>query len=239
MIEAALYDLLNETIKIEKLLSTEAVNEYFDRTATFDNRFSRSDKHYSFGSGPVSCFIFSTEQVGETASGTGLVSLVNLLQRGTCNFRKMQVTWHFAPNLNLNDNQSITAFRNAIRKVSPDLVCSIETRPGAADKETASFRMRRGIADKQFNLLRTIFAKSGIQLTKHGCDPIMGPGFFIVKPVQEPLLLELQEKSQFFQISMSCDNSLAPADQVFLLMAATLIAIDSETGKNCAITEES
>ncbi len=231
MIEATLYDLLNESIKIESLFSVSHVEEYFARTATFDNRFSRRNGYYSFGTGPVKCFLFSTDQTGETAGGTGLISLVNLLQRGTCNFRNMPVTWHFAPNLDLKTNHGIGIFRKAMQETQSQLVCGINSQSVSSNHETAIFQLKRSMPEKQLNLLKTIFAKSGIQLSKQGADPVMGPGFVVVKPAHEPLLVELSEKSQFFSVNMSCGKTLAPADQVYLLMTAALIAIDSETEK--------
>ena len=70
MIEAALYDLLNETVDVERRLSRIEVKDYFERTITFDNRFVRNDQTYSFGDGTID-FLIAGSVTKETAAGTG------------------------------------------------------------------------------------------------------------------------------------------------------------------------
>ncbi len=234
MIEAALYDLLNEAIKIEKLISPAEVGEYFEKTAVFDNRFTKGSGYYSFGSGQFSCFFYTENTPGESAAGTALISLVNLLQRGTCNFRHLPVTWHFAPNLDLKDNRAIGAFRKAMKELKPDLVCSMQAAPVAAGLPTARFLLRKALPEKHFNLIRSMFVKSGVTPETAASSPLMGAGFRLLKPAEEPLLVELPGACQYFKVELAIDHDFQPADQAYLLMSASLVVVDSL--QNCDIT---
>lgn len=226
MIEAALYDLLNEAIKIEKLLSGAEVDEYFTRTATFDNRFNKSGNAFSFGSGSASCLLYTCDPAGESAGGTALVSLVNLLQRGTCNFRHLPVSWHFAPNLDLSSNQALTCFRKMLKELKPDLVCTMNAARRGSEPG-ARFFMRSPLPDRHSSLIRAMFEKSGVALDGRLTAPIMGAGFKILKPAQEPLLVELPPACQFFRPELDTNADFQAADQVYLLMAANLVVVDS------------
>jgi len=226
MIEAALYDLLNETVDVERRLSRIEVKDYFERTITFDNRFTRNGQTYSFGDGTID-FLIAGSVTKETAAGTGMVCLVNLLQRGTCNFRHMPVTWHFAPELDPADNAGMTAFRQTIRQIKPHLVCILPEPAVAKPKETASLMLKKPLPQYHFNLIGTMFAKSGFELQKAGCDPVMGPGFQVLKPEHEPLLVELPAKCQFFKPELRASKDIEPADIIYLQMAQLLVVLDS------------
>ncbi len=226
MIEAALYDLLNETVKIERRLSHTDVKDYFERTVTFDNRFSRSGQAYSSGNGTID-FLIAGSPAKETTAGTGMVCLVNLLQRGTCNFRHMPVTWHFAPELDLADNAGITTFRQTLKQIKPHLVCILPEPGTAKSKESAGFMLKKPLPQFHFNLIGTMFARSGFELQKAGCDPVMGPGFHVIKPVQEPLLVELPAKCQFFRPELRANKDIELADLVYLQIASSLVVLDS------------
>ncbi len=226
MIEAALYDLLNEAIKVEKLLSSAEVDEYFTRTATFDNRFSKSVNAYSFGSGSASCLFYTCDAGGESAGGTALVSLVNLLQRGTCNFRHLPVTWHFAPNLDLSSNQALTGFRKILKTLKPDLVCTMSANHQDCEPGVRFFS-KNPLPERHSCLIRAMFEKSGVALDSRLTDPLMGAGFKVLKPANEPLLIELPPACQFFRPELDINAEFQPADQVYLLMAANLVVVDS------------
>ena len=235
MIEAALYDLLNESIRVEKLLTPAQIAEYFERTATFDNRFTRRSITYSFGSGPISCLFYNGKKddaAATTAGGTGLVSLVNLLQRGSCNFRHMPVTWHFAPSLDLGSNQEISKFRSAIKELKPEIVCAVDNQISVGNTESAKFSLKDQLPEKHVNLIRTMFEKSGIELERQGCDPVMGRGFKLLKPTREALLVEIPRSCQYFRVELQASKEFQPADSTYLLMAAALVAVDSVTAKN-------
>lgn len=234
MIEAALYDLLNESIKISRLLSTSEVGEYFEKTAVFDNRFVKGSGYYSFGSGQHRCFLYTDNTNGESAAGTALISLVNLLQRGTCNFRHLPVTWQFAPNLDLGSNSSISTFRKAMKELKPDLVCSMNAAPAASGLPTARFLTRNVLPAKHSDLARSLFIKCGAEMLSSAAHPAMGPGFSLLKAVDEPLIVELPPACQFFRTELLTSADFQPADQAYLLMAASLIVVDSL--QNCDIT---
>jgi len=142
MIEAALYDLLNETVDVERRLSRIEVKDYFERTVTFDNRFKCNGQTYSFGDGTID-FLIVGPATKESTAGTGMVCLVNLLQRGTCNFRHMPVTWHFAPELDPADNVGMTAFRQTLKRIKPHLVCILPEPAVAKPTESASFLLKK------------------------------------------------------------------------------------------------
>ncbi len=234
MIEAALYDLLNESIRVEKLLTPAQIAEYFERTATFDNRFTKRSITYSFGSGPISCLFYNGKKdsaTATTAGGTGLVSLVNLLQRGSCNFRHMPVTWHFAPSLDLGSNQAISKFRSVIKELKPEIVCAVDDQISVSNTESAKFFLKDPLPEGHFNLIRAMFEKSGIELERQGCDPVMGRGFKLLKPASEALIVEIPRSCQYLRAELQTSEKLEPADSTYLLMAAALVAVDSVVGE--------
>lgn len=239
MIEAAIYDLLNESIKVEKLLKQTEVYEYFSRTATYDNRFIKRDYSYSFGKGQKSCLLFSFGQSGEAVGGTGLVTLANLLQRDTCNFRNMPVTWHFAPGLDLLTSQGITTFRAMLQDLQPDFIFAMpdslsEGPDGSAQtpEQSARFLVKHALPEKHRSMIRSMFTKSGIEIdnaVENAQAGQFGEGFFLANATNEPFLAEIPADCQFLQPIFGRVNDLLPADLVFLQMAIGLVGIDSIT----------
>lgn len=227
MIEAALYDLLNECIKIEKLQSGADVSAYFDRTATYDNRFTRQTGCFSFGSGPNNCLLFSYGTGGETLGGTGLVALTNLLQRGTCNFRKMPVTWHFAPELDLSTPAGIETLRTAIRESQPAFIFAMAGNLSTDVQQPARFVVKSALPEKHCHMIRSMFKKSGIELGKAGSDRKMGEGFYLTENQHDAVFSEIPADCQFLQPVFANSNDLLPADQVFLQTGCGLTGIDS------------
>lgn len=219
MIEAAIYDLLNESIKIKQLLTQPETIEYFDRTATYDNRFTKQNSCYSFGNGPKTCLLYTSSETGTTIGGTAMTVLTNLLQRGTCNFRHLPVTWHFAPNI--ADTEQL------IKSLNPDFVFQMTGTLAASKDSGVTFTVRHPLPDKHSNMIRSMYLKSGLRINPVNNDPQMGEGFRVISTEKAELTESMPAKCQFLSIESDYNENTAPADQVFLLMASGLVVIDS------------
>ncbi|MDD2998267.1 MAG: hypothetical protein PHV05_04340 [Candidatus Riflebacteria bacterium] len=218
MIEAALYDLLNESIKVKKLSTQTETTEYFNRTVTYDNRFTKQNFCYSFGKGSKNCLFYTNSGDGQTIGGTALITLTNLLQRGTCNFRHMPVTWNFAPNT--NEAEEI------IKLLKPDFVFEMTKAPSTGENGGATFIVKYPLPEKHSNMIRAMYLKSGLRINSANSDQQMGEGFRQTSETEKPAAI-MPPKCQFLKIQYGQIDNMAPADMVFLQMASGLLVVDS------------
>jgi hypothetical protein len=144
----------------------------------------------------------------------------------------MPVTWHFLPGLKLDSNISLGTFRNTVKELKPEIICAVEERSSDSEPESAHFFLKSALTEKHSSLIKHMYEKSGIELESRGSDPVMGRGFSILTPEREPLLVEIPRSCQYFRVALNTTAALQPADQVYLLMSAVLVAVDSITAKS-------
>lgn len=252
MIEAALYTLLIETEQATELLPATKVIEYFTNMAKYDNRFSEnlvgkdeSGKDiysYSFGNGPHNCLFCAFPEPDAALGGRGIIALANLLQAGACNFKHMPITWHFIPCLNFahysekKANRCLSSLENATllkaaNQIKPCFTFAMHDEV-YANKTTPSYLgVTRRLATKSVKLIKTVFARCGVQLSNGRHDPEMGDGFFLMDSIgpepSSPIVAQLANHGQVITTALDGTNNLKISDLVFLQLAAGLITMDA------------
>lgn len=245
MIDACLYELLNETDRIETMVSSTYGQEFLARMAKYDDRFRETSlrnnsSYYSFGNGSHHCLFFAYDT---SIATNGLVILCNLLQRGSCNFEHLPLTWHLFiasnekhENSKNQDTRIITANHQVDTMIS--VIDSIKPAFSLVmrDFENANsttlpghIGISRPLNKKIAHSVSNLFDRFQLPLDTSFKDSDMGEGFYMLNSISEnrnnPNLTSLVRHGQTMIINPG-QNQNDPGNLVFLQLAPAFIAID-------------
>ncbi len=270
-IDALLYQLQSETSLIKSIEPAAKVIEFFRNLAKYDHKIKevdlgsdasgRSIYSYSIGDGPTNILFYAFPDPGEAIGGTGIMALVNLLQKGACCFKSLPVTWHFIPCLNfvdqpdegktlktimktrsqevdwcLNDPRpETTALLNAVKEIKPEFTFALHDEYHCEEFVPPYLGSSHEMKKKTFERICRLFGTFGLKMGDSFSHPELGNGFFKFDSIGEEYLnctySEIQKFGPVLIAELSRQPELSDGEIVFLQLASGFIFLNDILNK--------